>query len=182
MRKKSPTSAWRRSISSTRKASERRGQRYNWPGQEVAAADTAAAVPEAADAAAGTAAEVVAEVVAEAAAEVAAAGAAAAVAAGAAGAGAAAACRGEVAASARRQQFSMTLINLDHQGRVRSGSAQRTYVSFAAHADARVSVEWWPIQSRNVRLMLVHELGDGGLTIRKYALHWRPELWRRCAY
>jgi hypothetical protein len=26
------------------------------------------------------------------------------------------------------------------------------------------------------------ELDDGALASGEYALHWRPELWRRCAY
>jgi hypothetical protein len=127
VRRKSPTSAWRRSISSTRKTLEHCRQGYNLLEQEAAAADmaaaadtaaadmAAAAVSEAAaaahTAAAGAAAE---SVLAEAAA---AAGAAAAAAAGA-GAGAAAACHGEVATSARLEHLPITLMYTGHQSRV----------------------------------------------------------------
>jgi hypothetical protein len=85
MKKKSPTSAWGHSTSSTRKTPARLGKVNKWP--EVAeVAEAAAEAAEAAEAAAE-----VAEVAEAAAAEV-----------------AVAACRGESAASARRGHFPIT--------------------------------------------------------------------------
>ena len=119
MRRKSPTSAWRRSISSTKRTSEtpsRASKSLFEPAGAAVAADTEAAVE-----AAGAAFEAAA--LAFAAAEAAAlafeaAALAAAVAAAAAGAGAgaaAAACHGEAAPSARRKRLAITLTEAGRQ-------------------------------------------------------------------
>ena len=124
--RKSPTSAWRRSISSTKKTKETPGLAYNWPlcGQG-AAADTVAEAAEAAAAFAPAALEAAAlEAAAGAALEAAAAaaasaGEAAAAAAAAASAGsAAAACRGEVAHSARLERLAIALTDARRHARV----------------------------------------------------------------
>jgi hypothetical protein len=110
VRRKSPTSVWRRSISSTRKTSEHRRPGYNLF-EEAAAADTAAAVSGAAAAADTAAAEAVLAEAAAAAGEAAAAAAAAG-----AGAGAAAACHGEVAPpGARLEHLPITLTDAGRQ-------------------------------------------------------------------
>ena len=127
MTRKSPTSAWRRSISSTKTTSEIPTQAYNWlSGQAAAAAAAgtaveAAAAPEAAVSAAAASGAAVSEAVASeaaawepaaweaaAAAAAAAAGEAAAAAAAAGAGAAAAACHGEVAGSARRERLAIT--------------------------------------------------------------------------
>jgi len=128
MRRKSPTSAWRRSISSTKTTSETPSRAYNSL-FEAAAADTAEAADTAAAAAFEAAAAAFEAVALEAAAAaeaaalafVAAAGEAAAAAAAAAGAGAGvavAACRGEVAPSARLGRLAITLIDARRHARV----------------------------------------------------------------
>jgi hypothetical protein len=113
-KKISPTSAWRRSTSSTGKTSGHKGRRYNLLLEEAAAADTAAEAAEAApvlDAAASSAGAV------------AAGGVAAAAAAG----GGATAYRGEVATpGARSEHLPITLTVAGRQSRVRSGSTRRT--------------------------------------------------------
>ncbi len=130
MRRKSPTSAWRRSISSTKTTWEAPSRACNLllTVEEAAAADTAAAAPEAA-AAFGAAASEAAEAAAlasaaagaAASAGAAAAGEAAAAAAAAPGAGggpAAAACRGEVATSARPRRLAVTMTDARRYARV----------------------------------------------------------------
>ena len=153
MTRKSPTSAWRRSISSTKKTSETPGQAYNLRlragcggcgcghgcggcgGPEAAAGrlrcrrlPREAAALEAAEAAALEAAAAVA-------------GEAAAAAAAAAGAGAgaaAAACRGEVAASARLERLAITLTDASVMPGL-TGSTRKDLVCSASQAVRRVS-------------------------------------------
>jgi hypothetical protein len=127
--RKSPTSAWRRSISSTR-ISETPDQAYKLHGERAAAVDAAAEAFEAAgafeavalgSAAVGAAALAVAEAAALALLAAAAGAAAVAAAAGAGGAGAAA-CRGEVApSSARLERLAITLTDARRHARVRPG-------------------------------------------------------------
>ena len=88
VKKKSRTSAWRRSMSSTRKTPEHPGPTYSLS-EEVA--DAVAAADEAADEAAAAEAAEAAE---------------------------AAVCRGELAASARLEHFPITLIDAGRYGRV----------------------------------------------------------------
>ena len=127
MRRKSPTSAWRHSISSTKKTSETPGQAYNLLlSDQAAAADTAAAAAEAAaafepaeEASEVAPLEAAAAAAAAALAFAAAALAAAAAAAAAAGAGAAAAaCRGEVVSSARLERLATTVTDARRRARV----------------------------------------------------------------
>ena len=89
VKKKSRTSAWRRSMSSTRKTPEHPGPTYSLLPEEVA--DAVAAADEAADAAAVAEAAEAAE---------------------------AAVCRGELAASARLECFPNTLTDTGRHGRV----------------------------------------------------------------
>ena len=118
--RKSPTSAWRPSISSTKKTSVAPGQAYNLLLSEAAAADTAAEAAAAEVAAAFEAAEEAAEAAALAFAAAALAAAAAAEAAAWASAGAAAAaCLGEVAPSgARLERLAITLTDARLHARV----------------------------------------------------------------
>jgi hypothetical protein len=137
-KKISPTSAWRRSTSSTGKTSGHKGRRYNLLLEEAAAADTAAEAAEAAPvldaaaAAAGAASSAEAAPSAEAASSSAGASSAGAVAAGgeaaaAAAGGGATAYRGEVATpGARSEHLPITLTVAGRQSRVRSGSTRRT--------------------------------------------------------
>jgi hypothetical protein len=129
MRRKSPTSAWRRSISSTKKTSVTPCQACNLLHSEAAAADTAAEAAEAAaafepaeEAAEPLALPAAAAALEAAAAAEAAAGEAAAAAEAVAGAGAgvaAAACRGEVAPSGvRLERLAITLTDPRRHGRV----------------------------------------------------------------
>jgi hypothetical protein len=140
MKRKSLTSAWRRSISST-KTSETPSRAYNSllsMEAEAAAVDMAAAAFEAAEAVAFEAAAAAFEAAAVEAAALAfeaaeAADLAAAAAEGAAGAGAgaaAAACRGEVAPSARRERLAIALA--EAAVRPRFEQAVRPEISFVA--------------------------------------------------
>jgi hypothetical protein len=163
--KKSLTSAWRRSISSTRKSSQRCGEGYSLRGEAAAAEAMVAAAAAAmvALAAADTAALAVAAEAAasaEAAAEVAAteaaagAGGEAAAAATGAGAGAAVACRGEAAPGARLEQFPITLTDASRHG---PGLTRLTgFCLQRCPGDAPQAYIWWlsesPSLSRNARL------------------------------
>jgi hypothetical protein len=184
MRRRSPTSAWRRSISSKKKTSQTPGQAYNLLlCEQAAAADTAAeaagAAPafEAAEALALPAALEAAalESGAAAAGEVAAAAAAAGVGAGV----AAAAGRGEVAPSgARLEGLAITLAQgvmpgFDHVSTGRGFCLQRF------PGDVRV---WRTKSGGTYRETLARELDDGALAAREYALRWDLELRRKCVY
>jgi len=117
-KKKSPTSVWRRFMSSTRKTPEPPSRASSSPTE---AADAAAAAVVAAAAAAVGVAVV----------------AAAAAAAAGAGAAVAAVCPGAVAASARRERFAATLTDVGRCGRVR----------FTRRRVARGNLPaagWWP--------------------------------------
>jgi hypothetical protein len=154
VKRKSPTSASRRSMSSTRRTRARFGAWYRKP---------AAAAAEAAEGAEGAEVAEAAEVAADAelAAQVA--------------ITEAAVCRGELAAFARSDCFPITLTNTGHHGRVRQGRpgqsmhhlqwCPRPCVDRPAH-DGRVGLQ---TLSRNASA----RLDEGNPVVEEYALHRR---------
>ena len=146
VKRKSLTSVWRRSMSSTRRTPQRLKAVFNW--RAAAAAVEAAEAAEAAE-------------VAE----------AAVVAGDAAAAAAVAVCRGELAASAKPERFPITLTNAGHHGRARYNRPGQSVSSLqcSGRPQARMTAEL----AQYHREIPAHELDEGIPVIREYAMHGR---------
>jgi hypothetical protein len=147
-KRKSPTSAWRHSTSSTRRIPRRLKAVFNWR-----AAAAAAEVAEAAEAAVAEAAAAVGDV---------------------AVAAAVAACRGELAASARPERFPIALTNTGHHGRARYNRPGQSMSSLqcSGRPQARMTAEL----AQYCREMPARELDEGFPVIGEYALHGRTRM------
>ena len=152
VKKKSPTSVWRRSMCSTRKT-RRRAAAYRSPGAVAAAAEVAEAAE-----AAGLAEAVVDAAAAE-----------------------VAVCRGVLAASARPDRFPVTLTGTDHFGRARqSRPGQSMCSSWQCRSHARLGrlAHEGRAGIQPYREMPARELDEGIPVVGEYALHRRTKVAR----